>query len=153
MHPFIHTYRETRFSRQRAIDRGDATASLLKPYYINCMICLRVSTISDKSWCWLFTRARDCSYLSPNSVFAATRNRPRQCYSQLVKTRLPQFYDMFACFHHLTSQLMSIFHTCTRLFIPIAKIVFSRGRAIDRAEAHLWLQISVQMLKNSHIDV
>ena len=28
VHPIIHTYRETRFSRQRAIDRRDAAANL-----------------------------------------------------------------------------------------------------------------------------
>ena len=28
VHPIIHTYRDVRFSRERAVDRGDATASL-----------------------------------------------------------------------------------------------------------------------------
>jgi hypothetical protein len=49
---------------------------------------------------------------------------------------------MFACFHHLTLQLMSIVHTCTRLFIPIAKFGF-RGNAQSAA-------VMLQLAYKSH---
>ena len=88
------------------------------------MIKTRISIDPESILFFMFTRAPYYSHLSRNSVFAATRNRPPWCCSQLINSILHQFYDMFACFHHLTSQLMSIVHTCTRLFIPIVKLGF-----------------------------